>query len=150
MVELVEHAIDAARLLTLAQQPAAGAIVLFLGTTRLFTAGRETEELAYEAYRHMADKELARLELEARARWTLVECAIVHRLGVVPVGETSVAIAVSSPHRDDAFAAGRWLIDTLKTSVPIWKQERWSDGGVQWVHPGACAADDSTGEPLKR
>lgn len=109
--------------------------MLFLGITREFTAGRQTVELSYEAYREMAELELGKLEAQARQRWPLVECVIVHRLGVVAVSEASVAIAVSSAHRDDAFAAGQWLIDSLKESVPIWKQERWADGGTEWVHP---------------
>jgi molybdopterin synthase catalytic subunit len=135
MIQLTDDPIDATRLLGLAQRPEAGAVVLFLGTTRQFTKGRETLQLAYEAYREMALRELERLEAEARGRWQLVECVIVHRLGIVPLAESSVAIAVSSPHRNDAFEAGRWLIDALKESVPIWKQEQWADGSVEWVHP---------------
>lgn len=135
MVELTAEPIDVTALLARAQQPEAGAVVLFLGVTREFTAGRQTVELSYEAYHEMAAKELAALEAEARRRWPLVECAIVHRLGIVPLAEASVAVAASSPHRDAAFDAARWLIDALKTSVPIWKQERWADGSREWVHP---------------
>jgi molybdopterin synthase catalytic subunit len=135
MVQLVQEQIDVARLLNMAQQPEAGAVVLFLGTTRQYTAGRETRELHYDAYLEMAERELEKLEAEARRHWSLVECVIVHRLGLVPLAEASVAIVVSSQHRDAAFEAGRWLIDTLKDSVPIWKQERWADGMVEWVHP---------------
>jgi molybdopterin synthase catalytic subunit len=135
MIALTDQLIDASAMLARAQTPEAGAVVLFLGITRQFTAGRETAELAYEAYRDMAERELAKLEAEARRRWSLVECLIVHRLGVVPLAEASVAIAVSSPHRHAAFDAGRWLIDTLKESVPIWKQERYATGAAEWVHP---------------
>ena len=135
MIQLTTDPIDAAGLLDRAQQPEAGAVVLFLGITRQFTAGRQTVELVYEAYHTMAEKELAKLEAEARRRWPLVECAIVHRLGEVPLSEASVAVAASSPHRGDAFDAARWLIDTLKESVPIWKQERWADGAARWIHP---------------
>jgi molybdopterin synthase catalytic subunit len=135
MIQLTTEPIDSQRLLALVQKPEAGAVVLFLGTTRQFTADRETVELHYEAYREMAERELAKLEAEARRRWNLIECAIVHRLGIVPLAESSVAIGVSSSHRDAAFEAGRWLIDTLKESAPIWKQERWTDGEVEWVHP---------------
>ena len=135
MIQLTDEAIDVQRLLGQVQQPAAGAVVLFLGTTRQFTAGRETTQLAYEAYHSMAETELERLETEARKRWPIVECAIAHRLGVVPLAEASVAIAVSSAHRDAAFEAGRWIIDSLKESVPIWKREHWADGSVEWVHP---------------
>lgn len=135
MVALTAEPIDVTRLVASASQPTAGAVVLFLGITRQFTEGRETAELAYDAYPDMARKELEKLEAEARDRWPLVECAIVHRLGVVPLGEPSVAIAVSTPHRDAAFAAGEWLIDELKAHVPVWKQERWADGRREWIHP---------------
>ena len=135
MIHLTVNPIDATALLQSAQQPAAGAVVLFLGITRQFTKGRETASLSYEAYREMAVKELERLERQARERWPLVDCNIVHRLGEVPLAEASVAIAVSSHHRGDAFDAGRWLIDTLKETVPIWKQEHWANGGAEWVHP---------------
>ena len=139
MIKLTENPIDATALLQTAQQPEAGAVVLFLGITRQFTQGRETTSLSYEAYREMAVKELERLEQQARDRWPLVDCSIVHRLGEVPLAEASVAIAVSSPHRGDAFEAGRWLIDTLKETVPIWKQEHWADGDAEWVHPEPTA-----------
>ena len=139
MIRITTDPIDATSLLAQAQQPAAGAVVLFLGVTRQFTAGRETVELLYESYRDMAESELARLEAEARRRWSIVECAIVHRLGVVPLAEASVAVVVSSPHRGDAFEAGRWLIDSLKEHVPIWKQERWADGQQAWIHPEQAA-----------
>jgi len=83
----------------------------------------------------MATKELERLEEEAHKQWPLTACIIAHRLGTVPLGEASVAIVVASPHRREAFAAGEWLIDTLKQRVPIWKQEQWADGETEWVHP---------------
>ena len=84
----------------------------------------------------MAEKKLVELEAEARRRWPLTGCSIVHRLGHLELGEASIAIAVSSPHRHDAFAAGQWLIDTIKEVVPIWKRENWADGTSEWVHPG--------------
>lgn len=135
MIELTRVPIDTAALLAQAASPEAGAVVLFLGTTREMTAGRRTLSLDYEAYDQMAERKLADLEAEARRRWPLVECSIVHRLGRVPLAEASVAIVVSTPHRADAFAAGQWLIDTLKRDVPIWKQEHWADGTSEWVHP---------------
>jgi molybdopterin synthase catalytic subunit len=136
MIELTENEIDTAALADRARHPEAGAIVLFLGTTRELTAGKQTVALSYEAYREMAERRLADLEDEARRRWPVVECVIVHRLGTVPPTESSVAIAVSTPHRADAFAAGQWLIDSLKAEVPIWKREQWADGTSEWVHPG--------------
>jgi len=136
MIQLTRDPIDSQALLDRVTTPAAGAVVLFLGTVREFTAGRQTTALDYEGYPEMAEKKLAELEAEARGRWTLVEVALVHRLGRLQLAETSVAVAVSSPHRDAAFEAGRWLIDTLKQVVPIWKQENWADGTTAWVHPG--------------
>jgi molybdopterin synthase catalytic subunit len=136
MVELTEKAIDTSAVLAQVASPQAGAVVLFLGTTRQFTGERETSSLDYECYPEMAQRKLAELEAEARRRWPIVECAIVHRLGHLELGEASVAVAVSTPHRRDAFEAGQWLIDTLKEVVPIWKKENWADGTTEWVHPG--------------
>jgi len=136
MIQLTDQPIDTQTLLARATSSEAGAIVLFLGTTREVTDGRQTVALDYEAYREMAEQKLTKLEGEARERWPLVECLIVHRLGRVPVGEASVAIVVSAPHRREAFEAGEWLIDTLKRDVPIWKREQWADGTTEWVHPG--------------
>lgn len=136
MIELTNEKIDTAALLERVSTPAAGAVVLFLGTTREYTAGRRTASLDYECYPDMAQKKLAELEAEARRRWPIIECTITHRLGHVPLGEASVAIAVSTAHRQQAFEAGQWLIDTLKEVVPIWKRENWADGTTEWVHPG--------------
>jgi molybdopterin synthase catalytic subunit len=136
MIQLTDQPIDTAALLDRARHPSAGAIVLFLGTTRELTGEKQTVALDYEAYREMAERQLAEMESEARRRWPLIECNIVHRLGRVPPTEASVAIAVSTPHRSDAFAAGQWLIDSLKRDVPIWKREQWADGSTEWVHPG--------------
>jgi molybdopterin synthase catalytic subunit len=147
MISLTNDPIDTAPILAAARHPKAGAVVLFLGTTRELTATRhpadpaagcprQTVALDYEAYHEMAERKLAELESEARRRWPVLECIIVHRLGRVPPTEASVAIAVSTPHRADAFAAGQWLIDSLKHDVPIWKREQYADGATEWVHPG--------------
>lgn len=136
MISLTNDPLDTSAILTQVTSKDAGAVVLFLGTTREFTHGRQTESLEYECYPEMAQKKLAELEAEARRRWPLVGCTIVHRLGRLTLGEASIAIAVSSPHRADAFAAGQWLIDTIKEMVPIWKRENWADGTNEWVHPG--------------
>jgi molybdopterin synthase catalytic subunit len=145
MIQLTHEPIDSAELVVRAQSPAAGALLMFLGCTRQRTAGRETAELTYDAYAEMAKKELENLESQARERWGLTECLIVHRLGTVPLGEASVAIVVASAHRRAAFEAGEWLIDTLKQCVPIWKQEHWADGTCEWVHPHQCSMDESPG-----
>lgn len=136
MIELTTNPIDPTAVLAQVASHDAGAVVLFLGTTREFTGGRRTESLDYECYPAMAEKKLAELEAEAKSRWPLIGCVIVHRLGHLELGEASVAIAVSSPHRQAAFAAGQWLIDTIKQVVPIWKRENWADGTSEWVHPG--------------
>jgi molybdopterin synthase catalytic subunit len=136
MVLLTKEPIDTADCLSRVASNQAGAVVLFLGTTREFTGERRTTSLDYECYPTMAEKKMAELESEARQKWPIVECVIVHRLGRLQLGEASVAIAVSSPHRGDAFAAGQWLIDRLKEVVPIWKKENWADGTSEWVHPG--------------
>ena len=136
MIQITNDPIDNATVLEHVASNRAGAVVLFLGTTREFTGDRRTDSLDYECYGDMAEKKMAELEAEARERWPIVGCAIVHRVGRLDLGEASVAIAVSSPHRGDAFEAGKWLIDTLKEVVPIWKKENWSDGTSQWVHPG--------------
>jgi molybdopterin synthase catalytic subunit len=135
--QLTNSKIDTAAIFERVQSPAAGAVVLFLGTTREMTGGRGTESLDYEAYPEMAARKLAELEAEARRRWPVIECCVVHRLGHLLPGEASVAVAVSTAHRDDAFNAGRWLIDTIKQEVPIWKRENWTDGTTDWVHPAA-------------
>jgi molybdopterin synthase catalytic subunit len=139
MIELTTEPIDPARAVALVSSPRAGAIVLFLGVTRAVTGDRETASLDYECYPEMARRKLAELEAVARQRWPIIECAIIHRLGHLEIEAASVAVAVSSPHRSDAFDCGRWLIDTLKDEVPIWKQEHWADGSHEWVHPGLDA-----------
>jgi len=145
MIQLTDNVIDTAALVDRARHPNAGAVVLFLGTTRELTNGRQTVALDYEAYREMAERRLAELESEARRRWPVVECMIVHRLGRVPTTEASVAIVVSAPHRGDAFAAAQWIIDTLKRDVPIWKREQWADGTTEWVHPGLAVQEGGRG-----
>ncbi len=110
--------------------------MLFLGTVREMTNGRRTTALDYEAFVPMAESQLAAIEAEAHQRWSLDRVAIVHRVGRLELGEISMAVAVSSPHRAQAFEAARYLIDTIKESVPIWKKENWHDGTSEWVHPG--------------
>ncbi len=137
VIALTHQPIDSQELLREVTTPLAGAVVLFLGTVRELTGDRRTLALNYECYAEMAERKLAELEAKARRRWPILECAIVHRLGRLELTEASVAVAVSTAHRGDAFAAGQWLIDTLKQEVPIWKEELWADGTSEWVHPGS-------------
>src|SRR6478609_6189977 len=138
MVEITEQPLDHAALTEGVRHTNAGAVCTFLGTVREMTGDRQTASLDYEAYPEMALKKMAELEVEARARWPILEVAIVHRVGHLDLGEISVVVAVSCPHRGQAFEACRWLIDTLKEVVPIWKKEVWADGTEEWVHPGAA------------
>lgn len=110
-----------------------GAVALFLGTVRDLTGDERTVFLEYEAYGPMAEKKLAEIEAEARARWPIGEIALVHRLGRLGVGEISVAVAVSCPHRADAFEACRYAIDRLKEVVPIWKKDIAPTGREAWL-----------------
>jgi molybdopterin synthase catalytic subunit len=136
MIQLTHAPIDGAALTEQVRRPGCGGIVLFLGTVRDLTDGRVTTALEYEAFGPMAEKKLAEIEAELRQRWPIGEVAMVHRLGRLDVGEVSVAVAVSCPHRAEAFEACRWAIDRLKEIVPIWKKENWADGATEWVHPG--------------
>ncbi len=142
MHAITDQQIDTAALLEAVASPAAGGSVLFVGTTRDHNEGRAVERLEYEAYREMAIAEMARIEAEIERRWPVLAVAMAHRLGIVPIGEASVAVAVSAPHRDQAFAACRYGIDELKTTVPIWKKEHYQ-GGSLWI--GACDAHGDRG-----
>lgn len=137
MFRLTRDAIDYHALTESARSPHCGAVVLFLGTVRDLTGQQVTVFLEYDAYAPMAEKKLAEIEAEARRRWPISEIAITHRLGRLDVGEVSVAVAVSCPHRGDAFAACRYVIDTLKELVPIWKKENAPDGTGEWIHQSA-------------
>jgi len=137
MIRLTDQPIVVDDLLQAVADPAAGAVVLFVGTTRDHNEGRSVERLEYEAYAGMAESEIAKIADEARARWPIARLAVVHRTGVVPIGSASVAIAVSSAHRGDAFAAARFAIDRLKEVVPIWKKEFFA-GGAVWIGDQAC------------
>jgi molybdopterin synthase catalytic subunit len=133
VAELVHDRLDVAALLAAAARPDCGAIALFLGTTRDHHQGRRVVGLAYEAYEPMALEALRRIEREATERFAVAACSIEHRLGEVPAAEASVAVVVAAHHRGPAFEACRWAMDELKRSVPIWKRERFEDGGAEWV-----------------
>ena len=114
----------------------AGAIATFVGTTRAHSRGREVIRLEYEAYEGMAEAEMERIAGELRERHDVIDVAILHRVGPVEIGETSVVIAVSAPHRAAAFDACREAIDTLKQTVPLWKKELYV-GGEEWIGQGS-------------
>jgi molybdopterin synthase catalytic subunit len=137
LLEIQDDAIDIAGTIAFVADAAVGGIDVFLGTTReeRNSDGRDLIALDYEAYADMAMKQLQQLADTARQHWPIVKLAIVHRIGRVALAEPSVVIAVSCPHRSEAFDACRWIIDTLKKDVAIWKKEIWSDGSGSWVHP---------------
>jgi MoaE-MoaD fusion protein len=129
-VEIVDHAIDADAIVRGIKAGSDGAVCVFDGIVRDNTRGRKTLYLDYEAYREMALGQMHKLADEAVAKFSVRDVAMVHRLGRLQVGETSVLIVVASAHRAAAFEACRWLIDTLKKTVPIWKRETFADGAV--------------------
>jgi molybdopterin synthase catalytic subunit len=137
MIQLTEQPIDYHALIDAVVRAECGAVVLFLGTVRELTGDVRTVFLDYEAYAPMAEKKMAEIEADVRSRWPVGDVRIVHRLGRLTVGEVSVAVAVSCPHRAQSFEAARYTIDRVKELVPIWKKENAPDGATDWVHPTA-------------
>jgi molybdopterin synthase catalytic subunit len=137
-IDLHDEPVPIERVVSFVSAAPAGGIDLFLGTTREETdpAGRRLMALDYEAYREMATSQLRDLAARARRQWPIARLALLHRVGRVPVGQPSVIIGVATPHRAEAFAACRWLIDTLKAEAAIWKKEIWHDGAETWKGEG--------------
>lgn len=141
LVSLSATALDAGDAIGFVSNARAGGVAVFLGTTRAERRadGAELQALDYEAYAEMARGQLLSLAERARERWPVLRLALLHRTGRVALGEPSVVVAVCTPHRAEAFEACRWLIDTLKAEVAIWKKEVWADGSGSWV-PGRPAS----------
>lgn len=132
-IRVSEDPIEAGALAGEVGHPGAGAVVVFLGTVRDHSPGKEgVTHLEYEAYREEVEGKIADIVAEAGDRWRLLWAVVEHRIGQVEVGEASVGVAVSSAHRTEAFEAARYLIDELKKRAPIWKKEHWP-GGAEWV-----------------
>ena len=140
MFRVTREPIDLQELVRFVTDSEAGAIATFIGTTRNNNEGRKVIALDYEAYPEMAEKELARIGQQASQNWQICRMAIIHRLGPVQITQASVIIAVSSAHRDAAFAACRFAIEEIKKTVPIWKKEVF-EGGEVWI-------GTQTGEPF--
>ncbi len=132
LIAVQERPIDVAAVLAAVEGPGEGGVVLFLGRVRDQARGRPVRELDYQAYGPMAQLELEALARHARECLGAARVALVHRTGRLALGEVAVAVAVAAPHRPQAFEACRWLIDTLKQRVPIWKKEWYADGG-EWI-----------------
>lgn len=131
-VSVGEEPIDAARLVEEVGRPDSGATVLFLGTVREHSDHADgVTHLEYEVYAGVVEDSIREIVDEALAKWPILSVAVEHRSGVVNLGEASVAVAVASAHRGDAFEAARFIIDELKTRAPIWKKEHWP-GGAEW------------------
>ena len=136
MFDLTEDPLDLNTLIEEVRHPGSGALAVFLGVVRDQDRGRKVRYLEYDAYRSMAEKEMRRVGEEVLTRWPLARIAMRHRFGRLEVGETALIVAVSAPHRSDAFEACRYAIDRIKEIVPIWKKEVWEDGEA-WLegHP---------------
>jgi molybdopterin synthase catalytic subunit len=135
VLSITPDPIDINRVTNAVRDHRAGAVVLFLGTVREFTGDLQTSSLNYEAFEEMALASLEQITVKAKARWSLVESAVIHRVGPLELGDIAVAVAVSSAHRGSAFDAGQWIMDTIKQQTPIWKKEFYADGRAEWVHP---------------
>jgi molybdopterin synthase catalytic subunit len=135
-IRLSEEPIDPADLMREVADERAGGIATFVGTTRIESRGRTVVRLEYEAYEGMAEDVMAELAEELKARYDLCDVAMAHRVGVVGIGEISVAIAVSAPHRADALSACKDAIDRLKETAPVWKKEVY-EGGEEWIGRGS-------------
>lgn len=146
-VALTREPIDAAKLVSVAKYPEDGAILVFGGIVRNNSRGHRTLYLDYEAYEEMALRQMRELATQARERFAIRHVTIVHRLGRLDIGETSVLIVVAAAHRAAAFEANRWIIDTLKQTVPIWKKEFFADGAV-WA-PGEPFPDSIAVAPAE-
>lgn len=133
---LTEEPIDPSAVIREVADERAGGIATFIGTTRVESRGRTVRYLDYEAYGGMAERVMAELAEELRGHYDLCEVAITHRVGRVEIGEPSVVVAVSAPHRADALAACKVAIDTLKETVPLWKKEVYEDG-EEWIGRGS-------------
>jgi molybdopterin synthase catalytic subunit len=130
MMHLTRHPIDVGDLLAAVQSAERGGTCVFLGTVRN-DAG--VTSIDYSAYESMVVEEIERILAEAHERWPRARVMLQHRLGVIPVGEASIAIAAAAPHRDEAFAACRYVIEEVKKRLPVWKKELRADGSEQWV-----------------
>jgi molybdopterin synthase catalytic subunit len=136
MIKIADQSIDIQACIDAAQSERAGAIDVFIGTVRNHNNAKEVVRLEFETYDVMAVKKMEELANKARERWDIEKIVMIHRKGVLQIGDIAVVIAVSTPHRAASFEACQWLIDTLKTVVPIWKKEIY-EGGEEWLEAHA-------------
>src|SRR6478672_8349108 len=144
---LSDEELDLVRLLSLAHDPKAGAVVLFSGEVRDNSLGKKVEYLEYEAFEAMANKMISEIIAEAFEKWQLTKAIAQHRTGKVKAGASAVVVITCSPHRKEAYAANRYIIDRIKHEAPIWKCEYFSDGTKEWG--GNCSCQKITGDANK-
>src|SRR2546423_3776853 len=140
-IDILPSSLPTSKAIDFVSSPNAGGIAIFLGATRSEknAQGQELQALDYEAYVEMALPQLQTLADAARSQWPIIKQVILHRTGRVELAQPSVLIAVASPHRHEAFAACRFIIDAIKADVAIWKKEIWSDGSGTWVQPNVAS-----------
>ncbi|MCZ6690601.1 MAG: molybdenum cofactor biosynthesis protein MoaE [Planctomycetota bacterium] len=145
MIRIRKEPLDLGAIARSVEDPACGAVATFAGVVRNENAGKAVERIHYEAYEPMARKKMAQIVEEMKERWGIRIVAIEHRIGELRVGDVSVVMAVSSPHRKEAFEAIRYGMDRLKATVPIWKLEHFEDGTAAWAggHPGQAQSSSS-------
>ena len=143
MFTLTDETIDSAALKERLKDDGAGAVLIFEGVVRNHNEGKKVRALSYEACDSLARAEAERLFEEARQRFHIVKCLVVHRLGDLQVGDTAVFVGVSTAHRDQAYAASRFLIDEIKIRLPIWKKEHYIDTSSAWVNCSHQAGEHS-------
>jgi molybdopterin synthase catalytic subunit len=154
MIRVSDEAINAMTALNALQSTGAtsghGAEILFLGVVRDINLGRKVTAVAYDAFPPLAEKTLAAIADEARAQWGDLQIAIFHRTGKLTVGEVSLAIGVSSRHRDESYLASRWIIEEIKERAPVWKKEFYSDGESEWLKGHAlCQHKPAAAAPVR-
>ena len=132
MIKITNEPLNPEEITAQVRRDSNGAVITFLGTTRDFSEGRNVEYLEYEAYQPMAENMLQQIADELREKWDIADFAVAHRVGRVDIGEISLVVALSSPHRQQAFEAGQYVVDRIKQLVPIWKKEAF-EGGQVWV-----------------
>lgn len=132
MFEITSQPIDVQKVINQVVRREAGAITTFIGTVRELTNGKKTLYLTYEAYEPMAKKQLEKVGAEVKSKWENIEVAITHRIGTLGISDVAVVIAVSTPHRKDAYEANEYMMERIKEIVPIWKKEHWEDGEM-WI-----------------
>ncbi|XP_022109630.1 molybdopterin synthase catalytic subunit-like [Acanthaster planci] len=137
-VQITSDPLSVEKATAMVSSPTSGAISIFIGTTRNNFEGKEVVRLEYEAYVPMAEKKIGCICRDVREKWEVEHVAVFHRIGVVPVQEASVIIAVSSPHRQASLEAVQYSIDTLKATVPIWKKEMFAEGRGRWKENKEC------------